>query len=230
MGRMGGTRRTAPRARTVGPCPPPWAGRSGSYLFAHRRVDHTFWNSVFPGSLEGACEVPNPQDSEAPSVPPPSGSQRTRLRLCLPCPPDDSPAVPRLPRVTAVGLDGQITGRPSDYMIKKGGEREEPQPLRSPKGGSRDSPPPAGPGAELQVRHQPGEAENTVMGGRPPAPRASCWRSARCPSPDPLLACATGFTLPWVSPAATTLSVVFGLGLKLTSGRCPPIWPPPARS
>lgn len=50
-------------------CRPASLGRaSGSSLFAHRRVDHTFCNSVFPGSVEGACEVRNPHNSKTPSV------------------------------------------------------------------------------------------------------------------------------------------------------------------
>lgn len=75
-------------------------------------------------------------------------------------------------RITVLGFDGQITGRSSNYMIKKGDEGEELQPLRPPKGSSQDSPQPAGPGAELRVLRQPGEAEKEVVVGQPPAPQA----------------------------------------------------------
>ena len=55
------------RGRAFMSCPPASLGRaSGSSLFAHRRVDHTFCNSVFPGSVEGACEVRNPHNRETP--------------------------------------------------------------------------------------------------------------------------------------------------------------------
>ena len=155
----------------------------------------------------------------------------------LPCLPDD-PWLPGSPAcVTVLGSDGQITGRSSNYMIKKGDEGEELQPLRPPKDSSHDRPQPAGPGAELRVLRQPGEAENGG-GARPApsptnhsAPRASCWRSARLPSPDPSWSVLPASPCPGSPPAATTVSLVFSLGLKLTSGRCPrhpP--PPPARS
>ena len=73
------------RGRAFMSCPPASLDRaSGSSLFAHRRVDHTFCNSVFPGSVEGACEVRNPHNSETPSVLGREGSAHTPARV--PCP------------------------------------------------------------------------------------------------------------------------------------------------
>ena len=98
-GEKGGHGGLHPRGCTVRSCPPPWAGPSGSSLFAHHRVDHTFRNSVFLGSTERACEVPNLHDGETRSVRGTggrrrcrSGSQHTGLRpapfpACLMTPP-----------------------------------------------------------------------------------------------------------------------------------------------